>query len=120
VTKHALNFACRQPILEAGDERVKWRWALSLAFRRRRDDAALNLHLERAMLSFAYTLLATLHARDRRTALHSLAVAIYARDIAARLGLSEAEQQYAADSQVRTAYDFVTDASRKAWRFARP
>jgi putative nucleotidyltransferase with HDIG domain len=63
--------------------------------RRRRDDAAHNLHLEQARQSFAYALLATLEARDRRAALHSVAVAIYARDIAARLGLSEAEQQHA-------------------------
>jgi HD-GYP domain-containing protein (c-di-GMP phosphodiesterase class II) len=63
--------------------------------RRRRDDAALTLHLERTNLSFAWSLLATLEARDRRAALHSVAVAIYARDIAARLGLSEAEQQHA-------------------------
>jgi HD-GYP domain-containing protein (c-di-GMP phosphodiesterase class II) len=84
-----------QPILVAGDERMKWRWGSSLALRRRRDDAAHNLHLEQARQSFGYALLATLDARDRRAALHSLAVAIYARDIAARLGLSKAEQQHA-------------------------
>jgi HD-GYP domain-containing protein (c-di-GMP phosphodiesterase class II) len=50
---------------------------------------------ERINLPFAWSLLATLDARDRRTALHSVAVAIYARDIAARLGLSDAEQQHA-------------------------
>lgn len=89
-----LNFAGRQPIVVA-DERLKWRWGAALPLRRRRDDAALNLHLEQARQSFAYALLATLDARDRRTALHSLAVAIYARDIAARLGLSKAEEQHA-------------------------
>jgi HD-GYP domain-containing protein (c-di-GMP phosphodiesterase class II) len=50
---------------------------------------------ERINLPFAWSLLATLDARDRRTALHSVAVAMYARDIAARLGLSDAEQQHA-------------------------
>ena len=58
-------------------------------------DAARNVHLEPANLSFAWSLLATLEARDRRTALQSVAVAIYARDIAAQLGLSEAEQHHA-------------------------
>jgi putative nucleotidyltransferase with HDIG domain len=38
---------------------------------------------------------ATLDARDRYTAGHSAAVAIYARDIAQRLGLSEEDQQLA-------------------------
>lgn len=45
--------------------------------------------------SFAAALLATLDARDRYTAGHSAAVAIYARDIAHGLGLSEADQQLA-------------------------
>jgi len=44
-------------------------------------------------LSFATALLATLDARDRYTAGHSVAVAIYARDIATRLGLSEDDRQ---------------------------
>jgi len=44
-------------------------------------------------LSFASALLATLDARDRYTAGHSVAVAIYARDIATRLGLSEDDRQ---------------------------
>jgi putative nucleotidyltransferase with HDIG domain len=56
---------------------------------------AANDSLERANLSFATALVATLDARDRYTAGHSAAVAIYARDIAARLGLSDAEQQMA-------------------------
>ena len=52
-----------------------------------------NQQLERANLSFATALVTTLDARDRYTAGHSAAVAIYSRDIAARLGLSETEQQ---------------------------
>ena len=45
------------------------------------------------MLSFATALVATLEARDPSTAGHSVAVAIYARDMAGRLGLSGEEQQ---------------------------
>jgi putative nucleotidyltransferase with HDIG domain len=52
------------------------------------DLAEVNKHLERANLSFATALVATLDARDRYTAGHSAAVAIYARDIAERMGLS--------------------------------
>jgi hypothetical protein len=48
---------------------------------------------ERANLSFATALVATLDARDRYTAGHSAAVAVYARDIAARLGLTERQQR---------------------------
>jgi putative nucleotidyltransferase with HDIG domain len=54
-----------------------------------------NARLERAGLSFAGALVATLDARDRYTAGHSAAVAVYARDIAVRLGLSEDKQQLA-------------------------
>jgi putative nucleotidyltransferase with HDIG domain len=50
---------------------------------------------EKAYISFASALVATLDARDCYTAGHSAAVAIYARDIAARLGLSETDQQLA-------------------------
>jgi putative nucleotidyltransferase with HDIG domain len=50
---------------------------------------------ERADLSFAAALVATLDARDRYTAGHSAAVATYARDIAIRLGLSPDRQQLA-------------------------
>jgi putative nucleotidyltransferase with HDIG domain len=50
---------------------------------------------ERTNLSFATALVATLDARDRYTAGHSAAVAVYARDIAERLGLSEADQRLA-------------------------
>jgi putative nucleotidyltransferase with HDIG domain len=51
-----------------------------------------NARLERASLSFATALVATLDARDRYTAGHSAAVAVYSRDIAARMGLSEDQQ----------------------------
>ena len=51
-----------------------------------------NDRLERANLSFATALVATLDARDRYTAGHSAAVAIYSRDIAERMGLSVQEQ----------------------------
>jgi putative nucleotidyltransferase with HDIG domain len=62
--------------------------------RRLADDlGAVNRRLERANLSFATALVATLDARDRYTAGHSAAVAIYARDIAERMGLPEHEQQ---------------------------
>jgi putative nucleotidyltransferase with HDIG domain len=52
-----------------------------------------NLQLERANLSFATALVATLDARDRYTAGHSAAVAIYARDIAVRLELEPRQQR---------------------------
>jgi putative nucleotidyltransferase with HDIG domain len=52
-----------------------------------------NERLERASLSFATALVAALDARDQYTAGHSAAVAVYARDIAARLDLSPDEQQ---------------------------
>jgi putative nucleotidyltransferase with HDIG domain len=54
-----------------------------------------NERLEAANLSFASALVATLDARDRYTAGHSAAVAIYARDIAARMGPSEEHQNLA-------------------------
>src|SRR5205085_8690768 len=57
--------------------------------------AEANDQLERANLSFATALVATLEARDEYTAGHSAAVAGYARDIAGRMGLSEDEQQLA-------------------------
>ena len=53
------------------------------------DLLSVNDRLERANLSFATALVATLDARDRYTAGHSAAVAIYSRDIAKRMGLSE-------------------------------
>jgi putative nucleotidyltransferase with HDIG domain len=52
-----------------------------------------NVRLERANLSFATALVATLDARDRYTAGHSAAVAIYSRDVARRMGLSDEMQQ---------------------------
>lgn len=55
--------------------------------------AEANTRMERANLSFATALVATLDARDRYTAGHSAAVAVYSRDIAARMGLSAEEQQ---------------------------
>jgi putative nucleotidyltransferase with HDIG domain len=57
--------------------------------------ATANQRLERAGLSFASALVAALDARDRYTAGHSAAVAVYAKDIAVRLGLSEEQQQLA-------------------------
>jgi putative nucleotidyltransferase with HDIG domain len=57
--------------------------------------AEANVRLQRANLSFATALVATLDARDRYTAGHSAAVAIYARDIAARMDLSDEERQLA-------------------------
>jgi putative nucleotidyltransferase with HDIG domain len=59
------------------------------------DVTATNKELERANLSFAAALVATLDARDQYTAGHSAAVAIYARDIAARMGLAAEEQRLA-------------------------
>lgn len=56
---------------------------------------AANQALERVNVSFATALVATLDARDRYTAGHSAAVAVYARDIAARLSLSEHQQNLA-------------------------
>jgi putative nucleotidyltransferase with HDIG domain len=57
--------------------------------------AEANVRLQRANLSFATALVATLDARDRYTAGHSAAVAVYARDIAQRMGLSEDDRQLA-------------------------
>lgn len=54
-----------------------------------------NARLEGANLSFASALVATLDARDRYTAGHSAAVAVYARDIAERLSLDAHEQHLA-------------------------
>ena len=57
------------------------------------DLLAANGKLESANLSFATALVATLDARDEYTAGHSAAVAIFARDIACRMGLSEEDRQ---------------------------
>jgi putative nucleotidyltransferase with HDIG domain len=59
------------------------------------DLGEVNERLEAANLSFATALVATLDARDRYTAGHSAAVAIYARDIARRLDLPARHQQLA-------------------------
>jgi putative nucleotidyltransferase with HDIG domain len=70
---------------------------LFLLYRQQRDTAeelaAVNKQLEKANLSFATALVTTLDARDRYTAGHSAAVAVYARDIAARMGLPEDQQR---------------------------
>jgi putative nucleotidyltransferase with HDIG domain len=58
-----------------------------------KDVLSINERLARANLSFATALVATLDARDQYTAGHSAAVAVYARDIAARMELSEGQQQ---------------------------
>jgi putative nucleotidyltransferase with HDIG domain len=55
----------------------------------------VNTRLQRANISFATALVATLDARDQYTAGHSAAVAVYARDIARRMNLSEEEQRLA-------------------------
>jgi putative nucleotidyltransferase with HDIG domain len=72
---------------------------LFLLYRHQRETAeeltAANIRLERASLSFASALVTTLDARDRYTAGHSAAVAIYSRDIAARMGLTPEEQHLA-------------------------
>jgi putative nucleotidyltransferase with HDIG domain len=72
---------------------------LYLVYRQQRETAealgAANARLSRANLSFATALVATLDARDRYTAGHSAAVAIYASDIAKRMGLSAREQELA-------------------------
>jgi putative nucleotidyltransferase with HDIG domain len=59
------------------------------------DVVSAKQRLERASLSFASALVATLDARDKYTAGHSAAVAIYSCDIAARMGLPEEEQRLA-------------------------
>ena len=70
---------------------------LLLLYRQQRESSEAlgdaNARLASANLSFATALVTTLDARDRYTAGHSAAVAIYAQDIAARMGLSEHEQK---------------------------
>jgi putative nucleotidyltransferase with HDIG domain len=72
---------------------------LLLLYREQRETAealsTANARLASANLSFATALVATLDARDQYTAGHSAAVAIYARDIAGRMGLSERDQELA-------------------------
>ena len=64
-------------------------------YRLYQEERAAARQLERANLSFAAALVAALDARDRYTAGHSAAVAVYARDIAERIGLSAEEQKLA-------------------------
>jgi putative nucleotidyltransferase with HDIG domain len=70
---------------------------LFLLYRQQRESAeglvAANRRLEEANLSFATALVATLDARDRYTAGHSAAVAVYSRDIAERMGLAPDQQE---------------------------
>jgi len=70
---------------------------LLLLYREQRQTAEAlgdaNARLAKANLSFATALVATLDARDRYTAGHSAAVAIYAADVARRMGLSEHEHK---------------------------
>jgi putative nucleotidyltransferase with HDIG domain len=70
---------------------------LLLLYRQQRETAeelaVANERLGKANLSFATALVAALDARDRYTAGHSAAVAVYGRDIAQRMGLSEREQE---------------------------
>jgi putative nucleotidyltransferase with HDIG domain len=71
---------------------------LILYQKQRESSAALgvaNARLERANVSFATALVATLDARDRYTAGHSTAVAVYARDIAVKLGLTQRDTELA-------------------------
>lgn len=64
--------------------------------RRLTDDLTIaNETLSRVNMSFAAALVATLDARDRYTAGHSAAVAIYSRDIAARMGFDAEVQEKA-------------------------
>jgi putative nucleotidyltransferase with HDIG domain len=73
------------------------RWFLMYQEQRRLTDdlRRVNEQLQAANLSFAMGLIATLDARDRYTAGHSAAVAIYARDIAQRMGLDQDQQDLA-------------------------
>lgn len=59
------------------------------------DLSVANKTLEEANLQFASALIATLDARDQYTAGHSAAVAIYSRDIAARMDLPSVVQKQA-------------------------
>jgi putative nucleotidyltransferase with HDIG domain len=71
------------------------RWFLLYQDQRRLTDDLRNANdqLRTANLSFAKGLIATLDARDRYTAGHSAAVALYAKDIAARMDRSSEEQE---------------------------
>ncbi len=82
---------------------------------------AANARLASANLSFATALVATLDARDRYTAGHSAAVAIYARDIAKRMGAFRARAGTGSPvrARPRRGKDRPTGrSSREAWRAA--
>ncbi len=70
---------------------------LFLLYRQQRETAEAlghaNARLASANMSFATALVATLDARDRYTAGHSAAVAIYARDIARRMSLPQNDEE---------------------------
>jgi putative nucleotidyltransferase with HDIG domain len=72
---------------------------LLLLYRQQRESAdalgTANARLARANVSFATALVATLDARDKYTAGHSAAVAIYAQDIARELSLPERDAELA-------------------------
>ena len=72
-----------------------------------RDLAGANSRLESANLSFVTSLRPTLGARDQRTAGHSGAVAVYARDIAKELGLP-----WRSNSSLRTSVALSTTSAR--------
>jgi len=73
------------------------RWFLMYQDQRRLavDLQGANEQLQAANLSFAKGLIATLDARDQYTAGHSAAVAIYARDIAERMALTDDQAELA-------------------------
>jgi putative nucleotidyltransferase with HDIG domain len=73
------------------------RWFLLYQEQRRlaSDLQGANAQLRAANLSFAKGLIATLDARDQYTAGHSAAVAVYACDIASRMGLDEEQCELA-------------------------
>ena len=73
-----------------------WLWRMYKTQRDLSSDlAAANISMERENLSFTTSLSTTLEARDQYTAGHSVAVAVYARDIAKELGLGEEQQELA-------------------------
>ena len=72
--------------------------------------------LEWANLSFASALVATLDARDRYTAGHSAAVAIYSRDIATRMELPVEDQQQGSPLLVLSTTSARSDFPSGSWR----
>ena len=86
-TSHATALSCSRPRCAAVV------WSQQEQLRLTEDLALANESLELANESFVISLVTTLDARDEYTAGHSTAVAIYARDIAERLGLSDEQQQ---------------------------